>query len=171
MRKGKLSPRWEPYYRIVEQRGPATFLIWDQVSGKVKRAHANELKLAEVDTWEGPEPKPKRRRMRKVTMADSEEEESAAESDVSDRIRAPVILEDSGDEVRLPENPKVRVRSDDRPPPSTGEETSGSEWETEDEIPLSQLRERWQRQEDTSERMELPIKLRLRGARQAEPQK
>ena len=104
-------------------------------------------------------------------MADSEEEESAAESDVSDRIRAPVILEDSGDEVRLPENPKVRVRSDDRPPPSTGEETSGSEWETEDEIPLSQLRERWQRQEDTSERMELPIKLRLRGARQAEPQK
>ena len=170
LRKGKLSPRWEPYYRIVEQRGPATFFIWDQVSGKVKRAHANELKLAKVDTWEGPEPKPKRRRMRKVTMADSEEEESVAESDVSDRIRAPVILVDSGDEVRLPENPKVRVRSDDRLPPNTGEETSGSEWEMEDEIPLSRLREVWQRQEDTSERMKLPIKLRLRGARQAEPQ-
>ena len=66
----------------------------------MKRAYANELKLAEVDTWEGPEPKPKRRRMRKVTMADSEEEESVAESDASDRIRALVILEDSGDEVR-----------------------------------------------------------------------
>ena len=63
-----------------------------------------------MDTWEGPEPKPKRRRMRKVTMADSEEEESAAESDVSDRIRAPVILEDSGDEVRLPENPKATTK-------------------------------------------------------------
>ena len=36
LRKGKLSPRWEPCYRIVEQRGPATFLILDQVSGKVK---------------------------------------------------------------------------------------------------------------------------------------
>ena len=166
-----MSPRWEPYYRIVEQRGPATFLIWDQVSGKVKRAHANELKLAEVDTWEGPELKPKRRRMRKVTMLDSEEEESVPESDVSDRIRAPGILEDSGDEVSLPENPKVRVRPNDRPPPSTGEETSGSEWETEDEIPLSQRRELWQRQEDTSERMKLPIKLRLRGVRQVEPQK
>ena len=171
LRKGKLSPRWEPYYRIVEQRGPVTFIIWDQVSGKVKRAHVNELKLAEVDTWEGPEPKPKRRRMRKVTMADSEEEESVAESDASARIRAPMILEDSGGEVRLPENPKVRARSDDRPPPSTGEETSGSEWGPEDETTLSQFHEPGQRQEDTSEMMELPIKLRLSGARQAEPRK
>ena len=63
------------------------------------------------------------------------------------------------------------MRTDDRPPPSTGEETSGSEWEPEDEIPLSQFREPGQTQEDTSEMMELSIKLRLRGARQAEPQK
>ena len=170
LRKSKLNPTWEPYYRIVEQRGPVTFIIWDQVSGKVKRAHSNELKLAEVDTWEGPEPKPKRRKMRKVTMADSEEEESVAESDVSDRIRAPVILEDYDEEVRLPERQRVEVRADDRPPLSTGEETSESEWESEDEIPLSQLRERLRKQESNSETRELPTKSRLRGATRAEPQ-
>ena len=158
LRKGKLSPRWEPYYRIIEQRGPVTFIIWDQVSGKVKQAHANELKLAEVYTLEGHEPKPKRRKMRKVTMADSEEEESIVESDVSDRIRAPVILEDYDEEVRLPEKQRVKVRADDRRPPSTGEETSGSEWESEDEIPLSQLHEQFRKQESNSETRELPIK-------------
>ena len=42
------------------------------------------------------------------------------------------------------------MRSDDRLPPSTGEETSGSEWELEDEVPLFRLRESGQRQEDTS---------------------
>ena len=136
----------------------------------MKRAHANELKLAVVDTLEGPEPKPKRRKMQKVTMADSEEEESVVESDVSDRIRAPVILEDYDEEVRLPEKQRVKVRTDDKPPPSTGEETSGSEWELEDEIPLSQLCERLRKQESNSETRELPIKSRLRGAMRAEPQ-
>ena len=158
LRKGRLSPKWEPYYRIVEQRGPVTFIIWDQVSGKVKRAHANELKLAEVDTWEGPEPKPKRRKMRKVSMADSEEEESIEGSDVSDRIRTSVILEDYDEEVSLPERQRVNMTADDRPPPSTGEETSGNEWESEDEILLSQLRKRLRNQESNSEMRELPIK-------------
>lgn len=60
LRQGKLSARWEPYYRIVDQTGPVMFVIWDQVSGKVKQAHANELKLARIDTWEGPELKPTR---------------------------------------------------------------------------------------------------------------
>ena len=95
--------------------------------------------------------------MRKVTMADSEEEESVAESHVSDRIRAPVILEDSDEEVRLPEKQKVKARADDRPPPSTREETSGSEWESEDEITLTQLREQWRKQESNLEMKELPI--------------
>ena len=102
-----------------------------------------------MDTWEGPEPKPKRRKMRKVTMVDSEEEKSVAESDVSDRIRAPEILEDYDEEVRLFEK-KKRV--------------------SEDEIPLSQLCEHLRKQESNSEMRELPIKSRLRGATRAEPQ-
>ena len=81
-----------------------------------------------------------------------------------------MILEDSDEEVSLPEKPKVKVIADDRPPPSTGEETSGSEWDSEDKIPLAQLRERWRKQESNSEPKELPIKSRLRGATRAEPQ-
>ena len=47
-RQGKLDSRWKPYHRIVEQTGPVSFIIWDQLSGKVKRTHANDLKLAEL---------------------------------------------------------------------------------------------------------------------------
>lgn len=39
-----------PYYRIVEQTGSESFVIQDQMMERVKRAHANNLKLAEVDS-------------------------------------------------------------------------------------------------------------------------
>ena len=50
LREGKLSQRWKLYYKIVEQTGPVSFIIWDQVSGKVKWAHANDLKPAKIET-------------------------------------------------------------------------------------------------------------------------
>ena len=49
LRDGKLDQRWSPYYRIVEQTGPGSFIIWDQLMGKVRRVHANDIKLAEID--------------------------------------------------------------------------------------------------------------------------
>ena len=42
-REGKLDRRREPYYRIIDQTGRVTLMIWDQMSG-VKREHANDLK-------------------------------------------------------------------------------------------------------------------------------
>lgn len=34
----KLDPRWMLYYRIVEATGAVSFLIWDQMIDKTKRA-------------------------------------------------------------------------------------------------------------------------------------
>lgn len=47
-------------------------MIWDQMSESVKRAHANDLKLAEVDDWESSEPKNKRK-MRKVALVETKD--------------------------------------------------------------------------------------------------
>lgn len=50
----KLDQEWEPYYRIVKQMESVSFIMWDhQMSGRVTVAHANDQKLAEVDSWEG----------------------------------------------------------------------------------------------------------------------
>ena len=46
LRQGKLDKRWDPYYRVIDQTGPVTFIIWDQIRRKVKRSHVNDLKLA-----------------------------------------------------------------------------------------------------------------------------
>ena len=51
LRDGKLDQRWNPYDRIVEQTGPMSFMIWDQLTGKVRRVHANDIKLAEIGEW------------------------------------------------------------------------------------------------------------------------
>ena len=50
--QGKLYKRWDPYYRVIYQTGPVTFIIWDQISGKVKRSHVNVLKSAGLEEWE-----------------------------------------------------------------------------------------------------------------------
>ena len=51
LRDGKLNQRWSPNYRIVEQTGPVSFMIWDQLTGKVNRVHTNDIKLAKIEEW------------------------------------------------------------------------------------------------------------------------
>ena len=69
----------ETYFRIVEQTGPVKFVIWDQMSGRVKRAHANELKLAKVNGWQNPNPKGKERKKRRLIVAGPEDIETESE--------------------------------------------------------------------------------------------
>ena len=44
-----LSPKWRPYYRVVAQTGPVSFIIRNQLTGKTGKAHANDLYLANAD--------------------------------------------------------------------------------------------------------------------------
>ena len=35
-RQGKLDQKWRPYYRIVEKMSPVTFVIWNQLAGRLR---------------------------------------------------------------------------------------------------------------------------------------
>ena len=68
-RQGKLDQKWRPYNRIVEKTSPVIFVIWDQLAGKVKRVHANDLKLAELSEWENPLVENNGKSIRQSTLA------------------------------------------------------------------------------------------------------
>ena len=53
-RKNKLDPKWKPYYRILEQTSPVTFLIKNQLDGSTVKAHAQHLRLANLNEWQIP---------------------------------------------------------------------------------------------------------------------
>lgn len=76
LRGGKLDQGLERYYRIVEQTGSVPFVIWDQMAGRVKRTHANNTKLTEVNDWKGTESRSRKRKMRKATPMEPEEMET-----------------------------------------------------------------------------------------------
>ena len=50
----KLQSNWRPYFRIIEQKGPVSFVINDQLSGQTVKAHAEQLRLANIEEWEIP---------------------------------------------------------------------------------------------------------------------
>ncbi|CAC5412411.1 unnamed protein product [Mytilus coruscus] len=52
-RASKLSRKWTPYYRIIEQSSPVSFILKNQLDGTTTKAHAEQIRLAELD-WEIP---------------------------------------------------------------------------------------------------------------------
>jgi heat shock protein HspQ len=67
VRENKLSSRWLPYYRIIEQTSPVNFMIKNQLTGKTTKAHAEQIRLASLE-WEIPKQAHKPNQ-RKATMA------------------------------------------------------------------------------------------------------
>ena len=53
----KLQSNWRPYFRIIEQKGPVSFVIKDQLSGQTAKAHAEQLRLADIEEWDIPKDK------------------------------------------------------------------------------------------------------------------
>ncbi|CAG2228657.1 unnamed protein product [Mytilus edulis] len=51
LKKNKLDNRWTPYFRIVDQTSPVSFMIKDQLTGVVRKAHAEHLRIAKIDEW------------------------------------------------------------------------------------------------------------------------
>ena len=83
----KLSPSWEPYYRIIERVSPLTFRLKNQLTGEVIKSHAEHLILAKTE-WEIKESAPneqRRTRLRKVVS----DEESDSEDNVNDNESEP----------------------------------------------------------------------------------
>ena len=53
-RKGKFDMRWKPFYRILEKKGPVSYVIKNQLDGSTSRVHAEMLRLAKIDNWQIP---------------------------------------------------------------------------------------------------------------------
>jgi hypothetical protein len=84
MRANKLQNKWVSHYRIIAQRGPVSFTIKHQLTGKILEAHAKDLrKASEKELWEVKEIQPK---PRQATLAfpESDSEESSVDSNSSD---------------------------------------------------------------------------------------
>ena len=144
----KLDSRWKPNYRIVEQTGPVTFIIWDQLSGKVKRAHASDLKLAELRSWETfiieNSGRPIRQTILAVPPLNQESDLEDSESELPS-IKFAEIYHHSEENPCSPQQdleewdpedtlPQAELKSrDGRPPPRE---------EDEDNIPLSRIQSR-----------------------------
>ena len=44
--------KWKTYYRILEKRGPVTYVIRIQLNGSTCKVHAEMLRLANIDDWQ-----------------------------------------------------------------------------------------------------------------------
>ena len=72
VRKSKLDRKWQPFYRIVSQKSPYTFVIHNQLDSSDKESHVRHLRLANIDDWEITM-EDKVRQMRKARMVASPE--------------------------------------------------------------------------------------------------
>jgi hypothetical protein len=53
-RKSKLESKWKPFYRIIQQTSPVTYVIKNQLNGSTTKVHAEQIRLANVDEWQIP---------------------------------------------------------------------------------------------------------------------
>ena len=65
-KRGKLDMRWRPYYVVIENTGPVSYRISDQLTGSVTKVHAEHLRAASVEEWEIPTTE---RPLRKIALA------------------------------------------------------------------------------------------------------
>lgn len=141
------------------------------MAGQTKRAHANDLKLAEVANWEMSEPKAKKKRTRRATLVEPEglETDEDSEEEEDREIGQQLITMDhrgldgtcqnrvhrwrpTASTHRLcrcrkdlitPRRPNKRMTKKTREEVQElnlklhGQEVESSEWEEEDEVPLS----------------------------------
>ena len=50
--KGKFGMQYLPYYRIIEKKGPVSFVIKSQLHGCTTKAYAGDIKLANINDWQ-----------------------------------------------------------------------------------------------------------------------
>ena len=75
----KLSPSWEPYYRIIEKVSPLTYRLKNQLTGQVVKSHAEHLVLAKTE-WEYKESKDTNQRTRFRRVVSESDEGSCNET-------------------------------------------------------------------------------------------
>ena len=128
-RKNKFDVRFKPYYRIIQQTGPVSYIIKNKLDGSTSKVYAGEIRHAHIDEWQ--------------------------------------IAKDT--ERRCLRNAAYAI-----PPQASDSETSDSE--SEENIPLARLAQKYRKERETSSDeediplMELRKRLRYRDNRQREGQ-
>ena len=75
-RQTKLDDKWMTHFRIMESTGPVSFVVRNQLTGDVRRVHADSLRLADLTEWPMPASRRKLRRARYVAPPDTEDADS-----------------------------------------------------------------------------------------------
>lgn len=76
----KLDDRWKSHYRIIEQTGPVTYVVRNQLNGNIQKVHADHLKLADLRDWPMPTSRSNMRKTKYVVAPeDTEQEDSETE--------------------------------------------------------------------------------------------
>ena len=74
LRKSKLDSKWKPFYRIIEQKSPVSFIIKNQLNGTTTKVHAQHLKPATVEEWNIPSENRSKRKSTYVVAPSSSDE-------------------------------------------------------------------------------------------------
>lgn len=143
LRKSKLDSKWKPFYRIIEQKSPVSFIIKDQLTGNSMKAHAQHLKPANVDEWEIPKTAAIKniRKSKFVIPPETSESELSSEGNemsFKDRLirKHRNERETSSEEDEIPPlELKKRIRNRER-----NYEYESSDDSSDDNIPLSQMK-------------------------------
>lgn len=53
-RKHKLTPKWIPYYRVIEVLGSKNLLIKNQLDNQIIKVHVDQIRKAPIEDWELP---------------------------------------------------------------------------------------------------------------------
>jgi hypothetical protein len=84
-RSGKLDARWKSHYRIMERNSQKTFTIKNQLTGDVRKVHADHLRRANLEEWPMPAPRTTRpmRKAKFVVDPEGSGEDGGGDSDAT----------------------------------------------------------------------------------------
>ncbi|XP_046368484.2 uncharacterized protein K02A2.6-like [Haliotis rufescens] len=149
-RKSKLQNRWKPFYRVIEQTSPVTYIIRNQLDGSTTRAHAEHLRIANLDDWEIPkdtEGRPRRKQHNVISLSSestSDEEVQGSKdpmSRITKRYRQERSDSDSENDVPLAQLAKrLSARRRDSIDNST-EDNGSSESSDNDNVSVNEVKE------------------------------
>jgi len=142
-RTGKLDSYYKPYYRIIEQVSPATFMVKNVANGTEQKVHAKNIKQVDIDDWDEPRRvvagKERRRRTTYVvppsdgeSSSEVENEAPMATSSLDDQSSASE-MEYTDDDVPVAELVRRKVN----------ERLSSSD--SDDDVPIAELQRKLRR--------------------------
>jgi transposase InsO family protein len=115
-RTNKLQKRWLSHYRIIAQRGPVSFTLKNQLTGKIREAHAKDIrKASEGELWAVADEETKNPRQSTLALPETDSESGESSTDSNASVR------DSDEETIIYEYGDGPILSSEGPGPAPGQ--------------------------------------------------